>query len=443
MFDLVDWDTLDSDVELVAGESDQTDTDTLLSDVSQERHVLPADLESIPPGNFLAAIMSAVDSSLLSGYDLVRYVQAQQRLVSHYQAGFYQGVAELAHATDPDTTARGVLNEFASEELQAALAKTRRAADADLDLALDLRSRIPQVWEALREGRIDVRRARIFARETVTLDPDLIPQVVEPLLENAAELTTGQLGARLAKRVIEADPTAAEDEYQAGLEDRKMVVYPNPDHTADLLLANITPQDAVEISNDLHSHALALKRLPGETRTLQQVMADLAVDRLKGSDTKGNPVQPKLVVHIKPGEPTAHVPGYGPILASSLRHLAETAESLTLITDADGDASSRSITAECHLTTSRQPTKTQVEHVRQQYRTCIFMGCRMPAERCDIDHRHPHHKGGRTICINLAPLCRHHHVCKTRTLWNLERNPDGSHTWTSPLGHTYTTRAPP
>ena len=436
MFDTLDW-----DVELAAGESDHTDSD--LSEVDWDRHVLPADLESIPPGNFLAGILSAVDVSRLSGYDLVRYVQAQERLVSHYQAAYYQGVAELACAVDAETTARGPVNEFASEELQAALAKTRRAADTEVALALELKDRLPEVWEALRKGRIDVRRARIFAGETTTLHPQLIADVVEPLLEEASELTTGQLRSRLARRVIEADPKAAEGEYQAGLEDRRVSAYPNPDHTANLLIGNITPQDAIEISDDLHTHALSLKRLPGETRTLQQIMADLAVDRLKGSGTAGHPAQPKLIIHIRPGDPTAHVPGYGPILAGSLEALTDRADTTTIITGADTEGLADRITADCHQTPSRKPTKTQTQHVQRHYPVCIFMGCRMPAERCDIDHRHPRHKGGKTICINLAPLCRHHHVCKTTTAWTLERNPDGSHTWISPLGHTYTTRAPP
>jgi len=437
MFDTMEW-----DVGLVAGESDQQVTDPGMSDRNEDRHVLPADLESMTPGNFLAAILSSVDVSQLSGYDLVRYVQAQERLVSHYQAAYYEGVAELARAVDAETTARGPVNEFASDELSAALAKTRRAAEADVELALDLKARIPQVWEALCEGRVDIRRARIFAIETTSLDTDLIPEVVDELLAEASELTTGQLRSRLAKRVIEADPTAAETGYQAGLQDRRVSAYPNPDHTANLLIGNITPQDAIEISDDLHTHALALKRLPGETRTLQQIMADLAIDRLKQSATTGQPVQPKLTIHIKPGEPTAHVPGYGPILETSFTALIDRTDTTKIINHTGRDLTDP-ITADCHQTPSRKPTKTQTRHIQRNYPVCIFMGCRMPAERCDIDHRHPHHKGGPTICINLAPLCRHHHTCKTKTLWTLQRNPNGSHTWTSPLGHTYTTRAPP
>ena len=40
-----------------------------------ERQVLPDDLESIAPGPFLAAILSAVDRSRLNGHDAVRVMR--------------------------------------------------------------------------------------------------------------------------------------------------------------------------------------------------------------------------------------------------------------------------------------------------------------------------------------------------------------------------------
>ena len=84
-----------------------------------------------------------------------------------------------------------------------------------------------------------------------------------------------------------------------------------------------------------------------------------------------------------------------------------------------------------------------MSHVRSRYPTCVFPGCRIPAIGCDLDHRKPWNQKGPTSCHNLAPLCRHHHVCKTKSRWQLKRETDGSHTWTSPLGHTYQTSRPP
>ena len=422
---------------LAAGEFHQSDTDGPAGRV----HVLPSDLEDMAPGPFLASILSVVDPERLTGRDVVRYVQAQARLVAHYQAAYYTGISELAHSVEADTTERSSLpNEYASDELAAALTQTRRAAQTDVDTALELKQRLPQVAEALAAGRIDAAKTRVFTQETLTLKPALIPDVVQQVIGDAPELTTGQLRARLKKLVLEADRDAAQTQYQAGLEDRKLVVYPNPDHTATLSLSGIAPEDGIEIANRLHSQALELKRLPEETRTIDQLKTDIALDLLQGKTTNHpHTTPPPIIVHTSPEQPSAHIPGYGPILPSSLHTLIQNADKTTI----SAETISQRITPDCHQTPSRKPTKTQTQHIHIRYPVCIHPGCRIPATRCDLDHRKPWHQGGQTTCTNLAPLCRHHHQCKTKGNWKLQRNPDGSHTHTSPLGHTYTTGAPP
>jgi hypothetical protein len=55
-----------------------------------------------------------------------------------------------------------------------------------------------------------------------------------------------------------------------------------------------------------------------------------------------------------------------------------------------------------------------------------------------LDHTVLHSEGGPTCPCNLVPLCRHHHRLKEAN-WTNTTNPDGTITWTSPLGTTYTT----
>lgn len=45
--------------------------------------------------------------------------------------------------------------------------------------------------------------------------------------------------------------------------------------------------------------------------------------------------------------------------------------------------------------------------------TCRWPGCRVPAHRCQLDHRVNYHEGGPTSSDNLASLCQHHHNIKT------------------------------
>ncbi len=87
-------------VGLFAGESDeelyQLTVEAHQATVDDPVDLLPDGLEGMTPGLFLAAILGSVDRSRLSGHDLVRYLQAQQRLSSHVDAGLYAAVGEVA-----------------------------------------------------------------------------------------------------------------------------------------------------------------------------------------------------------------------------------------------------------------------------------------------------------------------------------------------------------
>lgn len=130
---------------------------------------IPAGFDEMPPGPFLAAILSSIDVSRLKGRDVVVVLRAQHRQVAHHQAGEYEATGEVAFRVDADTTARSQApNEFAIEEVGSALTLTRRKADHELSIALDLRRRLPSVHSALKSGDIDARKASLLAPRPVT-----------------------------------------------------------------------------------------------------------------------------------------------------------------------------------------------------------------------------------------------------------------------------------
>ena len=91
-------------------------------------------------------------------------------------------------------------------------------------------------------------------------------------------------------------------------------------------------------------------------------------------------------------------------------------------------------------TTRRRPTASQRRTVEARHPRCAFPGCRMPAVRCDLDHRIPWSRRHRTSASGLVPLCRHHHVTvRHRIGWAHLPLPGGDHLWTGLLGHRYTT----
>ena len=82
--------------------------------------------------------------------------------------------------------------------------------------------------------------------------------------------------------------------------------------------------------------------------------------------------------------------------------------------------------------------------VRWRDGTCVWPGCHVPAENCQMEHRIPYGEGGQTEIDNLYCLCQHHHNIKTdkrayylpdpvtgEVIWLL---PDGTYMKSEPEG---------
>ncbi|MGI9003573.1 MAG: HNH endonuclease signature motif containing protein, partial [Pseudonocardia sp.] len=82
-------------------------------------------------------------------------------------------------------------------------------------------------------------------------------------------------------------------------------------------------------------------------------------------------------------------------------------------------------------------------HIQIRDRRCMAPGCRRPARHCEQDHTVDHALGGRTVCGNIGPLCKRHHLMKHEAGWRLEQPWPGVFRWTSPLGQVYDSRGEP
>ncbi|HUG31570.1 MAG TPA: hypothetical protein VMM14_01655, partial [Acidimicrobiia bacterium] len=133
--------------------------------VESDRQLLPDGLEEIAPGLFLAAVVSSVDPGRLNGYDVVRLMQAESRLVSHHEARKYVAMAETAFAfgSDPDSPVLRSSEqvEYAAVEIAAALTLTRRVSEDQLGRAVVLSSTLSRVRQALSDGLIDAAKVRV------------------------------------------------------------------------------------------------------------------------------------------------------------------------------------------------------------------------------------------------------------------------------------------
>jgi hypothetical protein len=404
---------------------------------------LPSFLDTMEPGLPLAMILASIDVRSLTGHDRIVALRAQQRMASHFAAQVYDSMAAVTEVMDDDDPQWA--EESAAAEIRAALRLTRRAADRELEYALDLQRRLPRVWGALASGALDVPRAKVIVRGTEHLSIAIARDVVERVIHDAPNLTTGQLAALLRRVCLETDPEDAERRYAEAVADRRVVMEPTVDGTANLLGIDLPPHRLAAGMRRINRMAMSL-RSKDEPRTIDQLRADVLLDLLEGT---GSAAGAGGVVDIHVGlatlaglsEAPGELAGYGTVIADVARQVAD-AQMRSQWRVTVTDESTNDIV---HVgTTRRRPTAGQRREVEARYKTCVFPGCRMPAAQCDLDHREPYGDGGPTAVANLAPTCRHDHVAvRHRTGWSYCRLPNGDHEWISRLGHRYVTSGRP
>jgi hypothetical protein len=389
------------------------------------------------PGPVLGAYLSSIDVNTVSGYDRVVVLRAHQRMASHYQAHTYTDMAAITQALVDD--GESYEEDLAAAEIRAALNLTRQAADTELSFAMDLRQRLPKVHAMLMSGVIDVRRARTIDHATSHLTIGTARNVVERVAEAAPNLTTGQLRARIRKLCIQADVEEAKKRYDQAVDGRRVIPEPTLDGTAHLTGLDLPPHKVAAVMRRINGIARSL-RGDGETRTMDQLRADVYLDLLQGTN---HDTTSKGVVHMTVDldtltgltEHPGDLNGFTPVISDIARQVADDqTDSEWRYTITDTQTGQPLTTG----TTTRRPTTTQRRQVETRDRHCVFPGCRMPASDCDLDHTTTWAEGGPTTPDNLTSLCRSDHRLKHNG-WTYKKLPNGANQWTSPLGHTYTT----
>jgi hypothetical protein len=146
--------------------------------MSEPERQLPEDLDTIPPGPRLAALLASVDRQALSDKDRVRLLQARHRLTAHVQGELYADLHAVAqdeqHAWD------------AADTVASALRWTPPAADVELANARRLVEDLPTLRAALVAGEIDVPKALVILEALETLELSLARQIVDRLIAEAA-----------------------------------------------------------------------------------------------------------------------------------------------------------------------------------------------------------------------------------------------------------------
>lgn len=126
----------------------------------------------------------------------------------------------------------------------------------------------------------------------------------------------------------------------------------------------------------------------------------------------------------------AQLAGYGPIDSATAKALAGSAKGWDRIMV-------HPITGAVLAVDRYRPSQELRRTLTARDMHCRFPGCRIPVNKCDLDHTIDAALGGQTEANNLAYLCRRHHSLKHHTPWQVEQLENGKLKWTSPIGYVY------
>ncbi|MFD1714825.1 DUF222 domain-containing protein [Amnibacterium flavum] len=339
-------------------------------------------------------------------------------------------------------------------EIAAALVIHERTAEAQLHYARRLVHDFPTTLGRLREARFSDRHARVVVDCSVGVPPELLADYEAQVLELAERMPAPRFEKQAAFVAAAISPSTMVAQHAEAMTERRIAVEPAPHGMAWLHILQDAPL-IVGAKAAITGLALTLHGVPGETRTLSQIEADVAGDLLgdsfgltstiSGGEPVPSPaaqrgVKAEVFIHVSAGtalgisEEPGHLRGYGPIDHETARKLAGTASSwIRLLTDpADGTI------LDFGRSTYRPPVELR-RYVQVRDQVCRFVGCTRSAEHCDIDHTVAWIDDGETTAANLEALCKSHHPVKTRGRWQVEMDPNGVVHWTSPTGRTYET----
>ena len=403
-------------------------------------------LAATAPGAELAALVEVFDTDTSTDSTLIDLIAACERVKSWADARAAAATAELTRRCK---RLRGVgpraeqvpAEVLAAAEIGPALRLSPVAAGMRVWFAGALTAR-PATRAALETGQIDTAKARTLLRGIDHLDRDTASAVESKILPRAGGQTLARLRSALRRAVIAADPAAAAALHQKAVAERG--VWREAAEDGMGRLEWVGPLEQVEATHHwLTSLARAVQQADrasgGPVRTLDQARSDVLADLADGAGpvSAGSPpgaARVDVVVNLStllglddvPGE----LPGLGPVTAEVARRIAGDATWRRLLTDPVTGAL-------LDLSSTRySPPQAMRDAVIARDRTCRFLGCRMPAVRCDLDHTEEW-PCGPTCPANLACLCRTHHRIKTLTDTTYRPDGNGGFTWTMPSGRTW------
>ncbi|MGN6203603.1 DUF222 domain-containing protein [Humibacter sp.] len=301
-----------------------------------------------------------------------------------------------------------------------------------------LNTSLPRLKELFTSGRISPQHVRAAVESCTGLPDEAAYAMFDERMAGIVEKLNPGVFARRCRLLRErlcAD-TLPERHEEAHTR-RRVVVEAAADAMAWLNL-HASVLDIAQIEVALTAEARRLRALPGETRTLDQVRADLAVQWLKG-DTTGAGTHRRGRAGVRPfvliddAGRFAELLGYGPIPPKQAAAALRDAPSFRkVLADPIRPAVLNLDTTRYRPTPDQKTWLTLTYGLDEEAAPYVPVGIVSGAE---IDHVIERQHGGPTDVGNLAPFKPRLHRMKTVTRIRLDPKPDGGIRVRTPTGY--------
>ena len=432
-------------------------TPARLHDVAQTSAAVAHLLTALPCAQTMLQL-EEIDPFTLSPCDRIDYLAALERQDGWLYALKQRAITAVAglSPSQGDGPLAGV-DEIEREDVSTALRLAPATAQSRIDIARTLVNNLPQTCSALATGEISSAHATVIARETAMAIRDgaaesTIFLIEERALAYAEFHTPGQVANMVRTEIAKLAPEEFEESVAKAQSLRRVSCYNDADGMSTVV-AILPAADAQVVINSIEAFLLRQNQLDNEKDQPQRTADQRRADALTAiCATVLSDLSETVVAHRRPltvnvtidlptllglAENPGQLAGYGAIPASVARHLASDATWRRFITEPQSGNLLDLGRA------SYEPPQALKDFLIARDRTCRFPGCRRSALLSDLDHAQSWESGGVTSADNIGALCRRHHRLKTHDGWQIESFPDGSCTWTSPLGKRFFTPARP
>ncbi|QGG41365.1 HNH endonuclease signature motif containing protein [Aeromicrobium yanjiei] len=293
-----------------------------------------------------------------------------------------------------------------------------------LSVADRVREKTPLVWASFVDGLIDFNRVRDISATIEKLHRDeSIARLESRVIGYATSHTAAELHQWLRRFVQRVEADLAVERAETERADRRVTVT-HGDDSMSWLNAYLPSHQAAAIEARLRKEARTSVE-PDDDRTVAQREADLLAAWCIDSEAVTSAVDANIAVTVGADVLAGATPGFAEstdgdwaVPASWLAEVIASGSTFwhRIVVDPVTDD------VLAHEYVGRFAPDSLALALQFLHGVCQAPGCRVPSERCDLDHRIPHPVGP-TTGDNMGPLCRRHHNLKGHGLLHWSTSP--------------------